>query len=393
LIIGTTIAALLTTIATLIIFEERFQEGAWLYFVFIPLLFLVFSFFRKRIGAPSPEMEYLGRIDSNLLAGFGFGQAYATGEDNGNGENGIVAITWIPERVPDARSSNKTVKIERVLTLLDASNYAEQALPVASFVCEMTGGKLTLLSSSRDFTDGEKKEAIKKYLKSTAKKVRSTGIQVNTEIRLAPPVTAARELEVEKGVDLVVVTTRGGSGEKNWKEGGLSRKLVHQLDAPVLLVQVYESGAPIAPHCARILIALDGSVFAEQLLPYARTFGRQFNCELMLVCVPVVPESEKYRAPDRVVRTIRKQTVEKMETYLTLVADSLRSEGLHVRTVVYGSNPARDIVEIGKREGVDLIMITSQGRGGLDLILMGSVAQKVVQLTDSPVFILPINKE
>jgi nucleotide-binding universal stress UspA family protein len=50
-------------------------------------------------------------------------------------------------------------------------------------------------------------------------------------------------------------------------------------------------------------------------------------------------------------------------------------------------------VDVGKREGVDLIMITSQGRGGLDLVFMGSVAQQVVQLTDSPVFILPIIKE
>ena len=57
-----------------------------------------------------------------------------------------------------------------------------------------------------------------------------------------------------------------------------------------------------------------------------------------------------------------------------------------------GSYPARSIVDVGKREGVDLIMVSSQGRGGLDLLLMGSVAQRVVQLTDSPVFIFPINK-
>ncbi len=75
LIAGTAIAALLTTGATLIIFEERFWEGAWAYFILIPILYLAFTFFRQRIGAPSPEMDYLGHIDSNLLAGFGFGQA------------------------------------------------------------------------------------------------------------------------------------------------------------------------------------------------------------------------------------------------------------------------------------------------------------------------------
>jgi len=45
------------------------------------------------------------------------------------------------------------------------------------------------------------------------------------------------------------------------------------------------------------------------------------------------------------------------------------------------------------REGVDLIMITSQGRGGMDLFLIGSVAQRVVHQSDNPVLIIPINKE
>ena len=82
-----------------------------------------------------------------------------------------------------------------------------------------------------------------------------------------------------------------------------------------------------------------------------------------------------------------------MRKYLYEVAKSLRKDGLTVRTIVTGSSPARDLVDVGKREGVDLIMISSQGRGGLDLLLMGSVAQQVVQLTDTPVFILPINQE
>jgi len=160
-----------------------------------------------------------------------------------------------------------------------------------------------------------------------------------------------------------------------------------------LLVQVFESGPPEAPHLGRILVALDGSAFAEQLLPYARLMGKQFDCELMLICVPAVPESKKYRAPASVIQAIRKQVEASMQEYLESVAEHLRMDGLTVSTVVTGSYPARSIIDVGKREGVDLIMITSQGRGGLDLLIMGSVAQQVVQLSDSPVFVLPINKE
>lgn len=394
LIAGTTVAALLTTGATLVIFEERFLEGAWAYFVFIPVLYLAFSYFRRRIGAPSPEMDYLGHIDASLLAGFGFGQAPEPGPAAANGEPVPLKVSWMPEPVLKEHRLNGDVRIRHVATLLDGSDYAAQALPVTQFICETTGAELTLLSAAHDYqTASGERGNIEDYLCTVAQKIHAAGIQVNCIVRPGSPAEVTHQLVAERGIDLVIVTTRGHSGEKNWLREGLSSKLVHLLDIPVLLVQVFESGPPEAPHLGRILVALDGSVFAEQLLPYARLLGQQFDCELMLISVPAVPESEKYRAPASVIQAIRKQAETSMREYLDSVAERLRQEGLTVRTVVSGSYPARAIVDVGKREGVDLIMITSQGRGGLDLLFMGSVAQQVVQLTDSPVFIIPINKE
>jgi nucleotide-binding universal stress UspA family protein len=394
LIAGTATAALLTTCATLVIFEERFLEGAWAYFIFIPVLYLAFTYIRRHIGAPSPEMDYLGQINSTLLAGFGFGQAPVWSQGAGNGEQVPLKLGWMPEPVPAPRGLNEDVKIRRVVTLLDGSGYAAQAVPMAQFFCESTGAQLTLLSASRDFKrDKKARQEAETYLGLIAEKVHAAGVQVNCAVIAGSTAETTRKLAVRKGIDLVIVSTAGSSGEKNWLREGLSSKLVHLLDIPILLVQVFESGPPEAPHLGRILVALDGSVFAERLLPYASLLGRQFDCELMLICVPAVPESEKYRAPASVIQAIRKQAETSMRKYLASIAESLRAEGLAVRTVVTGSYPARTIVDVGKREGVDLIMITSQGRGGLDLLFMGSVAQQVVQLTDSPVLILPINRQ
>ena len=79
-----------------------------------------------------------------------------------------------------------------------------------------------------------------------------------------------------------------------------------------------------------------------------------------------------------------------MQKFLEAVARSLRDEGLVVRTIVTGSMPARTIVETALNENVDMIMITSKGRGGLDYIMVGSVAQRIVENTEIPVFIIPI---
>ncbi len=394
LIVGTATAATLTTAATLIIFEERFLEGAWAYFLLVPVFYFIFSYFRRHIGAPSPAMDYLGQINSTMLAGFGFAQTPAHEMVTINGEETPRKLGWVPQQVPKPHRLTENIKINHVLTLLDGSDYAAQALPMAQFLCETTGAQFSLLSASRDYqAESQAQVAIDAYLSLTAEKIHASGIRVNSTVRSDPPAESAQNLVVEKGVDLVVLTTRGHSGEKNWLREGLPSKLVHLLDIPILLVQVFESGPAEAPHIGRILVALDGSAFAEQLLPYARLMGKLFDCELMLILVPAVPESEKYRAPASVIQEIRKQAVASMRKYLASIADSLRAEGLDVRTIVTGSYPARTIVDVGKREGVDLIMITSQGRGGLDLLFMGSVAQQVVQLTDSPVFILPINKE
>ena len=50
LILGTVIAAVLTTGSTAIIFEERFFEGAWTYFLFVPILYAFFTYTRAQLG-------------------------------------------------------------------------------------------------------------------------------------------------------------------------------------------------------------------------------------------------------------------------------------------------------------------------------------------------------
>ena len=52
--VGAAIAALLTTSASLIIFFERFFEGAWAYLLFIPSLYAAFGYVRSRLGSPTP---------------------------------------------------------------------------------------------------------------------------------------------------------------------------------------------------------------------------------------------------------------------------------------------------------------------------------------------------
>ncbi|KAA3646115.1 MAG: universal stress protein [Chloroflexi bacterium] len=396
LITGTALAAILTTTATVIIFEERFLEGAWTYFVFIPILYAFFTYFRNRLGEPTAEMEALGQFNMGQLGGFGFGQNTVP-SSNGNGTE--VEITWQPEPIEESRWREERVVIDHIAVLLDGSTNAAQALPAAQLVAKTSNAKLTLLSSIKDHTD-ELKESFEatrqereQYLKGVADEVKESGIAVEYTVRPGFIADATQSLVDEQGVDLIVTTTRGKSGEAHWARGGASRKLVQKVATPLLLVHaVDEQLNGKLPKIDNILIALDGSIYSEAVLPYARAFAKAFNSQLTLLSVPAVPDTRSYRAASDAVQQLRERAEVNMKEFLDAVAKSLREDGIEVNTIVTGDMPARTIVTTSEEVDADLVMMTSRGRGGVELLLMGSVAERVVQQTANPVFMVPVQE-
>jgi nucleotide-binding universal stress UspA family protein len=397
LIIGTIVASLLTTASTVIIFEERLMEGAWTYFVFIPLLYAFFTYFRNRLGAPSPIMEYLGRLDAAQLAGFGFGQvslAELTG--NGNGEE-ETTISWQPEPKTRSRWREQRIELKRAAILLDGSVYAAQAIPYARALCKASGAELVLLSSVKnqtqqqrdDFEETSRQREV--YLKGVVEELSQEGIKVSAEVRAGFLADSTKALVEEKDIDLVITSTRGKSGNKHWLSGGVSSKLMKQITKPVLLVQAEDDDMITeAPDFERILVSLDGSIASENALPITRTMAKAFNSEVVLLSVPQVPEVQNYRAAAKAVDQIRSTMVETMENFLNAVSRSLGEDGLNVRTLITGSLPVRTIVSTSNEEQTDLIVLTSRGRGGLDRLFVGSVAESVVAESNKAVLMVPV---
>lgn len=70
-VLGASVAAAFTTMATAVIFAERFLEGAWVYLILVPLFYAGMSAARRRRGAPSVEQECLGRCLACSCPGLG----------------------------------------------------------------------------------------------------------------------------------------------------------------------------------------------------------------------------------------------------------------------------------------------------------------------------------
>jgi nucleotide-binding universal stress UspA family protein len=397
MILGTVIAAILTTGSTAIIFEERFFEGAWTYFIFVPILYAFFTYTRGQLGAPSPILARFGRLQESLREGFGFGQAGVRSL-----QQAFSPITVSRERVSvEAAGTNgwgtDLLAPRRVLIPLDGSPFAEEALPAAEAVCKASDARLTILSAmpidqTTVLTEYESERNQREdYLREISTRLEERGLEVDYRVYPGSVVESAYALVQENGADLIITSTRGGSGAQHWLSGGVARKIINMVEKPVMVIQEAGGNGKL-PKFDRILVTLDGSEYAERILPYVKIVAEVFDSEIFLLAVPEVPEPEMYGPMADVVEEMRIQAETGARQYLEGVAARIQIAGKPIHLLVTGSNPARTIFRVSEAENVDVIMMATRGRGGLNRIMMGSVAERVVQHTSRAVFLLPVHE-
>jgi len=138
----------------------------------------------------------------------------------------------------------------------------------------------------------------------------------------------------------------------------------------------------------KILVPLDGSALAERAIRHAEEIARGARSEILLLQaisfpMPVVPEA--VLVPDsKWLAEAKKDALR----YLDGIAAPMRDVGMRVRTMVDERPPADAILHVATREEVDLIVMSSHGRGGLNRLLMGSVAESVFRATSRTVMLV-----
>lgn len=350
LLIGTIIAATLTSFATIIIFEERFFEGAWCYLIIVPMSYMIFSHYREQLGAPSSVEDRLGLAVS--------GQGY------------------VPQMVY-THTDEPVASFRKMLVALNGTAASEQVLPMVGFLARTYGAQfeLLLVNGNPALTKMEQLE----YLSTLADFVRAGPEPVAYKLSQSdnPNVIDRRAMAIE--ADLIVMTVADASPVGKLFSGGATNQVIKKTMTPTLLVRAGNHWRSRYSQFKQILVALDGSQEAEYVLPYLRVFTQKFNSEVVLLSVPEGSESEEYG-----------QTAER---YLNDIVTALQNEGIAARALFVGSGPSRTILAVAEEEQADLIMMTSHGRGGTGRnIHLGSVTEKVVQDAHCPVFVVPLTR-
>lgn len=102
--------------------------------------------------------------------------------------------------------------------------------------------------------------------------------------------------------------------------------------------------------------------------------------------------SSHYQYAAGLVANAREQAYEDAQTYLKDHQHELCQQGFKVEILVYeASSPAEAIIDIASSEKVDLIVMTTQGLGGLARWTIGNIADKVVRYSPCPVMLVRIS--
>jgi nucleotide-binding universal stress UspA family protein len=140
------------------------------------------------------------------------------------------------------------------------------------------------------------------------------------------------------------------------------------------------------PVFQRIVVPTDFSSTAEAAWSLARRLAGAVGAEIVLAHV-LVETAAFSEGPFTMasVREVYASTRKWAEEAIERWAAEARSAGLTVRTVLRTGVPHEEIAALAREEKADLIVIGTHGRGGLDRVLLGSVADRVVRVGACPV--------
>lgn len=289
---------------------------------------------------------------------------------------------------------------------LDGSPGAERAIPLAARLARSVGGSITFLHMIPPLTVGESTTG---HLPATAQMVeRETQALLEAAAYLGSvPATYAAELagvstelEVACGLtpsllasttssdhgDLVVMGSHREAGLERWGQASSAWLAIHRQIGALLIVK--EQGRELQPdqaHPLRVVVPLDGSLFAETALEPAARLLAQLSCfgelpsEMHLVYV-VAEHGAAYEKAERYLQTTRER----------LRRQRILSEYCLVTSAVIVGNDVAEVLleQVHAIGGSPCIAMATHGREGVPRLMWGNITERVLDTVTGPLLIV-----
>ena len=143
------------------------------------------------------------------------------------------------------------------------------------------------------------------------------------------------------------------------------------------------------PDIKKVLVPIDFSDYSKSSLRYAVNFAKRFNAEIYLIYVvePVIYPPD-FSMGQIAIPSVNAEWDERAREELNKLAKTEIPEGVNVKTILKNGKPFLEIIDTATEEDIDLIIIATHGHSGVEHILFGSTAEKVVRKAPCPVLTL-----
>jgi nucleotide-binding universal stress UspA family protein len=265
------------------------------------------------------------------------------------------------------------LRLARILVPLDGSDLAEAVLPVVQRLATDHEAEVVLLEvlEGQPTREGEREaeRQVGGYLERTVDRLRGRGVgRVRASVWYGDADQAIVNAATREEADLVAMSTHGRSGLDRLRFGSVAEGVVRRAPVPVLLVR--GPGAWDRGGIERILVPLDRSAASETVLPIVACLAGPFDFAVHLLHVIEIVLDDR-----------------DAEAYLARVAATLEARGLRVSATVRAGLPAEIIPAVRAETDSGLIAMSTHGRTGLDRLLVGSVAERVLRSVSVPVLL------
>lgn len=296
-----------------------------------------------------------------------------------------------------------------ILIPLDGSPLGERALPVAIALARRSRARLELVhvrgpgaaSANAPMYDARLDEELEQEVRDrisalTDRLVRDEGVTATAVFLRGDVVRALDDHATARGIDLIVMTSHGRGGFNRAWLGSVADELVRRATVPLLIVRPDTDDPPEVrePVFRRMLVPLDGSQRAEEVLAHAAALGIPESTEYLLLTV-VTPRAAVDPFPSLMTMLGRTDLTRRVdeeraraEDYLARVADSFREIGATVSAhILVDERPAPAILEFARERAVDLIVLSTRVSTATERVLVGSIADKIARGATVPIFI------
>ena len=297
-------------------------------------------------------------------------------------------------------TTTASTRFARVLCPTDFSEFSAAAVDYAAALAASYGSRLRLVhvltpfpvvapvaDAPIDSRVWETQETLgRDGLAAEVRRVRTPGVEIDTELRAGGPVQEILTAADEWSADLIVIGTHGRGGFERLVLGSVAEKVLRKASCAVMAVP-HDAVAAVRDGAARIghvLCAHDGSAASADGVAYAVALAERTGARLTLVSVvESLPYGGDFTGPEFAAFRAARDSHAREALDAAVPADVRVRCNVHER-LVYG-HPGRQILEVAAQERPDLIVMGVQGRGALDLAMFGSTTNHVVRHAPCPV--------